>query len=160
MGGAGSILTEDLTEEDFLRVLTINLTSVWLCMKYELRQMRAQGRGAIVNNASVAGLFGGATGAHYAASKHGVVGLTRAAAREYAKLGVRVNVVCPGFTHTPMADELLRNDPTLHDKIAALYPMGRLGTSEEVAEAMVWLCSDASSFTTGHALPLDGGLLA
>jgi hypothetical protein len=83
----------------------------------------------------------------------------QAAAREYAKLGVRVNVVCPGFTRTPMADELLHSDPTLQEKIAALYPMGRLGTSEEVAEAVVWLCSDAASFTTGHALPLDGGLL-
>lgn len=160
VGGAGTVLTEDLTEENFLRVLTMNLTSVWLCMKYELRQMHRQGRGAIVNNASTAGLFGGGTGSDYAASKHGVVGLTRAAAREYGKLGVRVNVVCPGFTRTPMVDELLQKDPTIEKKIATFYPMGRIGTPEEVAEAVVWLCSDAASFTTGHALPLEGGLFA
>ncbi len=160
VAGAGPTLTENLSEEDFQRVITANLTSVWLCMKYELRQMREQGYGSIVNNASIAGLFGGSTGSDYAASKHGVVGLTRAAAREYAKLGVRVNAVCPGFTRTPLVDELLRKDPTIEERIATFYPMGRIGRPEEIAEAVVWLCSDAASFTTGHALPLDGGFLA
>lgn len=145
------------------RVLSVNLTGVFLCMKHEIRQMLRQGGGAIVNTASVAGLRGRRLGA-YTASKHGVVGLTTMAAVEYAKAGIRVNAVCPGVIRTPMAERAFfepAEDRTQAETFyGGLHPLGRLGTPEEVAAAVVWLCSDAASFVTGLAMPVDGGMLA
>ena len=158
--GTPFVTTADYDEETFDRVLRINLKGVWLCLKYELPQMAAQGGGAIVNTASVAGLIGGRFGAAYYASKHGVVGLTKTAALEYATQGIRVNAVCPGFIRSPMTDPLSQTDPELLARQDARHPMGRTGTPEEVAGAVIWLCSDAASFVTGHAMVMDGGLVA
>ena len=152
--------TAECTEENWDRTLNVNLKGVWLAMKYEILQMLNQGGGAIVNNASVAGLVGMRGGPAYSASKGGVVQLTRTAALEYAKAGIRVNAVCPGFVATPMTEEHTRTNPDLEAWIKRIQPMGRLATPEEVAEAVVWLCSDAASFVTGHPLVLDGGLIA
>ena len=129
-------------------------------MKHELRHMLKHGRGSIVNNASISGLVGIATWPAQCASKHGVVGLTRAVAIEYAKSGIRVNVVCPGAIETPMLKGLTGGNPEFEQAVAAAEPMGRVGTPEEVAEAVIWLSSDASSFVTGHALAVDGGWVA
>jgi NAD(P)-dependent dehydrogenase (short-subunit alcohol dehydrogenase family) len=150
--------TADYPEERWHQVIAVNLTGVWLCMKYELAQMLHQGGGAIVNTASGAGLVGSRGMSAYVASKHGVVGLTKTAALEYAQQGIRVNCVCPGMIQTPMTESALR-DPALQAQIRA-RPMGRVGTPEEIAEAVVWLCSDAASFVTGHAMSVDGGLVA
>lgn len=152
--------TADYTEEAWDRVLDINLKGVWLCMKYELPQMLKQGGGAIVNMSSVAGLVGFAGAPAYTASKHGIIGLTRAAALEYATAGVRVNAVCPGVIQTPMIDRAVGGSADVRASLLALEPVGRFGTPEEVAEAALWLCSDAASFVTGHALAVDGGLVA
>lgn len=152
--------TADCTEENWHRTLSINLTAVWLSMKYEIRQMLKQGGGVIVNNASVAGLVGMRGGPAYSASKGGVIQLTRTAALEYAKKGIRVNAVCPGFIETPMTEAHARENPDLEPWIRKIQPMGRLGTADEVAEAVLWLCSDAASFVTGHALVIDGGMVA
>ena len=140
------------------QVIAVNLTGVGLCMKYELAQMRTQGGGAIVNTASVAGLVGLPSASAYVASKHGVVGLTKTAALEYAQQGIRVNCVCPGVIQTPMTERALR-DPARQAQITA-RPMGRVGTPEEVAETVMWLCSDAASFVTGHTMTVDGGYVA
>ena len=140
-------------------MLSVNLKGVWLCMKAELAQMLAQGGGAIVNTASVAGLVGG-SGLAYNASKHGVVGLTKTAALAYATQGVRVNAVCPGVVRTPMVERVTAARPGLEERWLAAEPVGRFGTPEEVAAAVVWLCSDAASFVTGVALPVDGGWVA
>jgi NAD(P)-dependent dehydrogenase (short-subunit alcohol dehydrogenase family) len=150
----------ELDEERWQRILAVNLTGVWLCMKYEIRQMLTQGGGAIVNTASIDGLSGAAGLADYVASKHGVVGLTRTAALEYATRGIRVNAVCPGMIRTPMVEAGIRERPELEARLIAQEPVGRLGTPEEIAAAAVWLCSDAASFVTGHAMPVDGGFLA
>ena len=147
------------TEEDFDRVIQINLKGVWLCMKYEILQMLKQGRGAIVNASSIAGLTGQGT-APYGASKHGVVGLTKVAALQNATTGIRVNAVCPAAVYTPMVEKLMQSDPKMKLYIETMQPMGRVGQPEEIAQAVVWLCSDAASFITGHALPVDGGLVA
>lgn len=152
--------TADCTEENWHRTLSINLTAVWLSMKYEIRQMLKQAGGAIVNNASVAGLVGMRGGPAYSASKGGVIQLTRTAALEYAKKGLRVNAVCPGFIETPMTDAHARENPDLEPWIRKIQPIGRLGTADEVAGAVLWLCSDAASFVTGHALVIDGGMVA
>jgi NAD(P)-dependent dehydrogenase (short-subunit alcohol dehydrogenase family) len=128
-------------------------------MKYEIPQMLSQGSGAIINTASVAGLIGARGLAAYVASKHGVVGLTKTAALEYAQQGIRVNCVCPGVIETPMTARGLSN-PARRAGIIATEPIGRIGTPEEVAEAVVWLCSDAASFVTGHAMTVDGGYMA
>ncbi|MCA9880759.1 MAG: glucose 1-dehydrogenase [Thermomicrobiales bacterium] len=153
-------LTHELTAEVWSRVLALNLTGVWLCLKHEITQMLEQGGGgAIVNMASVAGLVGGTTSV-YVASKHGVVGLTRQAALEYAPRGIRVNAVCPGVIQTPMVDRAFAARPGLEEQWRAAEPIGRLGAAEEVAAAVVWLCSDAASFVTGVALPVDGGWVA
>ena len=152
--------TAECTEENWDRTLAVNLKGVWLAMKYEIRQMLEQGGGAIVNNASVAGLVGMRGGPAYSASKGGVVQLTRTAALEYAKSGIRVNAICPGFIETPMTGDHTRSNPDLEAWMKKVQPMGRLGTAEEVAEAVVWLCSDRASFTTGQPLVLDGGLVA
>jgi len=152
-------LTADYPEERWQQVIAVNLTGVWLCMKYEIPQMLSQGGGTIVNTASIAGLIGGAGGAAYTASKHGVVGLTKTAALEYAQQGIRVNCVCPGYIQTPMTASNL-SDPERQAQIIAREPIGRVGTPEEVAEAVVWLCSDAASFVTGHTMTVDGGYVA
>ena len=159
--GTTMVSTIDYKEEDWNRVLSINLTGVWLCMKYEITQMLKQGAGAIVNTASVAGLVGSrGAGSAYAASKHGVVGLTKTAALEYAKQGIRVNCVCPGVIRTPMMERMLTRTPALEQQYIAAEPIGRLGRPEEIAESVVWLCSDAASFVTGHTMTVDGGYVA
>lgn len=153
--------TAEYPEDDWDRVMAVNLKGVWLCMKYELPQMLRQGGGAIVNTASLAGLVGAKRMPAYVASKHGVAGLTKTAALEYATSGIRVNAVCPGIIHTSMLDRMyLDRRPDLADRLAAAEPMGRLGTPEEVAEAVIWLCSDAASFVTGHTMAVDGGIYA
>lgn len=158
-GVVGRGPVHELPEEEWDRIININLKGVWLCVKYEIAQMLKQGSGAIVNNSSVAGLIGWANVSAYIASKHGVVGLTKSVALEVAKQGIRVNAVCPGFIHTPMIQGGL-DDPKGRERITAQEPIGRVGDPKEVAEAVVWLCSDAASFVTGHAMPVDGGLTA
>ena len=152
--------TADYQETHWDRVIAINLTGVWLCMKYELQHMITQGSGAIVNTASVAGLVGFRSGPAYVAAKHGVVGLTKTAALEYAKAGIRVNAVCPGVIRTPMFERGMEVDPRIEDGMVAREPIGRLGKPEEIAEAVVWLCSDAASFVTGHPMAVDGAWVA
>ena len=147
-------------DDMFARVLDVNLRGVWHCMKAELPPMLAQGSGAIVNIASVAGLIGAPRAADYTASKHAVVGLTKSAALDYAQSGIRVNAVCPAYTDTAMVQGAVAGNPVMASIMTRAIPMGRLGRAEEIAEAVVWLCSDASSFVTGHALVLDGGLVA
>ena len=158
ISGGLRALTAAYPEDTWHQVIAVNLTGVWLCIKYEIPQMLHQGGGTIVNTASGAGLIGSRGISAYVASKHGVVGLTKTAALEYAPQGIRVNCVCPGVIQTPMTESALR-DPALQAQITA-RPMGRVGTPEEVAEAVVWLCSDAASFVTGHAMSIDGGLVA
>ena len=150
--------THRCTEKTWDAVMRVNLKAVWLCMKYELPQMLKQGHGVIVNMSSIAGLVGLEEMSAYAASKHGVVGLTKSAALEYAEQGIRVNAVCPGSINRPT----VRGDKvtTVEKPDDGLHPMGRFCTSEEVAEAVVWLCSDAASFVTGHTLVVDGGRIA
>ncbi|MCS7012635.1 MAG: SDR family oxidoreductase [Chloroherpetonaceae bacterium] len=152
--------TAESTEENWDKVIDINLKGVWLCMKYEIQQMLRQGGGAIVNTASVAGLVGFPGMAAYCASKGGVVQLTRTAALEYAKAGIRVNAVCPGAIQTPMVERVIARQPEMEQAIVAMEPIGRLGQPNEIAEAVVWLCSDAASFVTGHPMVIDGGLVA
>jgi len=158
VSGAGGP-TADCPEEMFDHIIAVNLKGVWLCMKYEIAQMLKQGGGAIVNTSSAAGLVAwpGLTSA-YVASKHGVVGLTKAAAVEYAQKGIRVNAVCPGTIRTPMVGGL--TDPKVETRFATLHPMQRVGEPDEVAQAVVWLCSEAASFVTGHAMSIDGGFVA
>ena len=153
-------LTADYSEDDWDRIVAANLKSVWLCMKYEIGQMAGRGRGSIVNNASILGLVGAKSSAPYTPSKHGVVGLTKTATLEYAGQGIRVNAVCPGYVHTPMVDRFTALDPDHVANAIRSEPVGRLGAPEEVAEAAAWLCSDAASFVTGHAMAVDGGFLA
>ncbi len=150
-------LTHEYTLEDWNRTLALNLTGVFLCLKQEIPVMLEGGGGSIVNIASGAGLVGFAGLPAYVASKHGVVGLTRAAALEYAKQGIRVNAICPGSTRTPMLESFMGGDPKIERTMTAGVPLGRLGRPEEIADAVVWLCSDASSFVVGHALAVDGG---
>ena len=152
--------TADYPEDDWDRVIAINLKGVWLCMKYEIPHMQQQGGGAIVNTASIAGLVGAQRMPAYVASKHGVAGLTKAAALEYAKAHIRVNAVCPGVIRTPMVERLLDRHARAESRLTAFEPIGRFGTPEEVAEAVVWLCSDAASFVTGHTMAVDGGIMA
>jgi NAD(P)-dependent dehydrogenase (short-subunit alcohol dehydrogenase family) len=159
----GSLFTRiiDYSEETWDQVIRVNLKGVWLCMKYEVSEMIKQEGGSIVNMSSTAGLVGSQIGnSAYVASKHGIVGLTKAVALEYAGQGIRVNAVCPAIIRTPMSERLLGGDPERERQIAAIQPIGRIGTPEEVAAAVVWLCSDAASYITGHALPIDGGLIA
>lgn len=158
--GVQNILAEaaDQTREDFDRVMAINLRGVWSCMKYELQQMRKQRSGAIVNCSSIGGILGGPQRGTYHAAKHGVIGLTKSAAMEYASQGIRINTICPGLIHTPMADQMIAGGQA--DAIAALLkevPLGRLGRPEEIADAVLWLCSSASSLVVGHTLVVDGG---
>ncbi|HEX5415264.1 MAG TPA: SDR family oxidoreductase [Chloroflexota bacterium] len=150
----------EFSEVDWNRVIAINLTGVWLCMKDEITQMLRQGGGAIVNVSSVAGLMGAAGGPAYTASKHGVIGLTKSGALTYAKQGIRINAVAPGVIQTPMVDRYVHGHPGAAQTLHSLEPVGRFGTPAEVAAAIVWLCSDAASFVTGVALPVDGGWVA
>lgn len=147
------------SEADWDRVIDINLKGVWLCLKYEIQQMLKQGGGAICNMSSIAGLIGAPTAGSYCASKHGVIGLTRTAALECASKGIRVNAVCPAVIETPMADRLF-GEPEVNQHIVGLHPIGRAGKPLEIAEAVLWLCSEKSSFMTGHYIVLDGGFLA
>ncbi|CCF84824.1 SDR family oxidoreductase [Nitrolancea hollandica] len=155
-----SAATADVTEEVWNRTLAVNLTGVWLCMKYELAQMLRQESGVIVNCSSVAGLVGYRGSAAYVASKHGIIGLTKTAALDYAQAGIRVNAVCPGVIQTPMIERFTGGSPAAKAELIAMEPMGRLGTADEVADAVLWLCSPAASFVTGHALVVDGGFVA
>lgn len=152
--------TAECSEENWDRITGINLKGVWLCMKYEIAQMLKQGAGAIVNNSSNFGLVGSVGMPAYSASKHGVIGLTKTAALEYAKLGVRVNAVCPGPVQTPLVDKIIERQPEIVDAITQREPIGRLGQPEEIAAAVVWLCADAASFVTGAVLSVDGGFVA
>lgn len=146
--------TGELSEASWAGVIAINLTGVFLCMKHELQQMQAQGGGSIVNTASIAGLLGLPTASAYVASKHGVVGLTKTAALEYAEHNIRVNAVCPGYIQTPMTKDTVQRRGGM---LLAMVPMHRLGQPEEIAEMVVWLCSDRASFVTGSAYTVDGG---
>src|SRR6266481_1695713 len=157
--GSWSPIAEQ-SEEDWDSTIDINLKGVWLCLKYEIQQMLKQGGGgAIVNMASVAGFIGSAGAATYCASKHGVMALTKSAALETARSGIRVNVVCPAVIETPMADRAYE-DPGVQKFVLGLHPVGRFGRAEEIAEAVLWMCSEHASFMTGQSLVLDGGLLA
>jgi NAD(P)-dependent dehydrogenase (short-subunit alcohol dehydrogenase family) len=148
------------SEEDWDRTIDINLKGVWLCLKYEIRQMLKQGSGgAIVNMGSVTGLVGSGGAAAYSASKHGVLGLTKSAALETAKSGIRINAVCPAVIETPMGDRLF-GAPAVHKYVLGCHPIGRFGKPAEIAEAVVWMCSNRASFMTGQSLVLDGGFLA
>lgn len=148
----------DQTREDFDRVTGVNLRGVWSCMKYELQQMRKQGNGTIVNCSSIGGILGGAQRGTYHAAKHGVIGLTKSAALEYAPQGIRINSICPGLIHTPMADKMMAGgQQDALDAMLGAVPVGRLGRPEEIANAVVFLCSDAASLIVGHTLVVDGG---
>jgi len=149
--------TADASPKDYDLVMDVNLRGIWNCMKYELIQMRKQGSGAIVNNSSLGGLVGIAERGIYHASKHGVVGLTKSAGLEYAHKGIRINAVCPGIIETPMVSGMLETQPEAMAELMKEVPMRRLGRAEEIADAVLWLCSPASSFIIGHALPVDGG---
>lgn len=151
---------QDCTEENWDKTINVNLKGIWLCMKYEIPEMLKLGRGAIVNCSSVAGLVGYKGLPAYVASKHGVLGLTKTSALECARSGIRVNAVCPGAIKTPMIDRLTGNNKETESQFAEIEPIGRLGTSEEVANAVIWLCSDEASFMTGHAMAVDGGWVA
>lgn len=152
--------TQDCSESNWEKTIGINLKGVWLCMKYEIPHMMKQGKGAIVNNASVAGLVGFPGLPAYVAAKHGVLGLTKNAALENAKSGVRVNAVCPGVIKTPMVDRLTGQNKEVEKQFESMEPIGRMGQPEEVAEAVIWLCSDSASFVTGIAMAVDGGWVA
>src|SRR5713226_6650114 len=155
-----AVETADSTSEEFDRVNAINLRSVWLCMKYELLQMRKQESGAIVNNSSIGGLIGIPGRAIYHATKHGVIGLTKSAALEYAARGIRINAVCPGTVDTPMVLAMLAKEADAMKEIMRDQPIGRLGRPEEIASAVLWLCSPGAGFVIGHALAVDGGYTA
>lgn len=152
--------TQECTEENWDKTIGVNLKGVWLCMKYEIPEILKQGKGAIVNCASVAGLVGIAALPAYVASKHGIVGLTKTTALECASQGIRVNVVCPGVIQTPMIDRLTGQTKEGIERFKGFEPIGRFGLPEEIANAVVWLCSDEASFVTGHVMAVDGGFTA
>jgi NAD(P)-dependent dehydrogenase (short-subunit alcohol dehydrogenase family) len=152
--------TAACTGENWDEVIAINLKGVWLSMKHQIPHMLAGGGGAIVNCASIAGLVGFPQIPAYVASKHGVIGLTKTAALEFAGRGVRVNAVCPGVIATPMIDRFVHGDPAAQAALVQGEPIGRMGTPQEIADSVLWLCSSGASFTTGHALAVDGGWVA
>jgi NAD(P)-dependent dehydrogenase (short-subunit alcohol dehydrogenase family) len=152
--------TAECSEDNWDRVVAVNLTGVFLCMKYELREMLRRGGGAIVNIASNFGLVGSQQMPAYSASKHGVVGLTKTAAIEVAARGIRVNAVCPGPTSTPLAEAVIKETPGIIDAINSRLPIGRMAGPQEIAEAVAWLCSDAAAFVVGGIFPVDGGYVA
>jgi NAD(P)-dependent dehydrogenase (short-subunit alcohol dehydrogenase family) len=151
--------TADSTREDYDRVMGVNLRGVWSSMKFELRQMRKQGSGAIVNCSSLGGLLGGAERGIYHAAKHGVIGFTKSAALEYAARGIRVNAICPGMIETPMFEQMRASGQSevLDGMLKAYVPMKRMGRAEEIADAVLWLCSSAASYVTGQSIAVDGG---
>lgn len=149
----------DLSLDDWNRVVALNLTGVFLCMKHELRVMAPAGRGAIVNTSSGAGIIGFPSLPHYVASKHGVLGLTKTAAQEYVRQGVRVNAICPGTTDTPMMQAFIGGDPGIEKMMRRSVPTGEMGRPEQIAEAVVWLCSERASFVNGESMLVDGGTL-
>ena len=155
-----SVETAEAKGEDFDRAIAVNLRGVWNCMKYELLQMRQQNEGSIVNLSSNNGLAGIAGLGAYTASKHGVIGLTKSAALEYAKKGIRINVICPGPVQTPMVDRALASHPESMKAVIDSIPLGRLGRPEEIASAVLWFCSSGSTFAIGSVLALDGGYTA
>ncbi len=152
--------TGEYPVEEWETTIRVNLTGVFLCMRYELEQMTVQGRGAIVNTSSGAGLRGLSYQCAYSASKHAIIGLSRTAAVEYAKKGIRVNVICPGFIDTGLTKQFVAKKAHLEEKYKSLIPAGRFGEEGEVSESVIWLFSDASSFVTGHTLVIDGGASA
>ena len=154
-------LTHKCSDENWHRVLSINLTGVWLCMKAEIAQMLKQGGGgAIVNTSSMAGLVGSVGGPAYVAAKHGVVGLTKTAALEYGRQGIRVNAVCPGPIRTPMMQRIMRGSEEMEQKFIRSEPLKRFGEPEEIGETVAWLCSERASYVTGLPMPVDGGAMA
>ena len=160
--GVQNVLAEtaDSPRDDYDRVMAINLRGVWSCMKFELQQMRKQGSGAIVNCSSLGGLMGGPERGTYHAAKHGVLGLTKSAALEYAARGIRINAVCPGLIWTPMADQMVAaGQGEALEAIVKSVPMGRYGRAEEIADAVLWLCSGAASYVTGQSISVDGGFI-
>jgi NAD(P)-dependent dehydrogenase (short-subunit alcohol dehydrogenase family) len=160
--GVQNVLAEtaDTAREDYDRVMGINLQGVWSCMKFELQQMRKQGSGTIVNCSSLGGLVGGAERGIYHAAKHGVIGFTKSAALEYAARGIRINAVCPGLIWTPMADQMVAaGQGEALKAMEKSIPMGRVGRPEEIADAVLWLCSDAASYVTGQSISVDGGFI-
>ena len=150
---------ERYAEETFQTVIETNLKGVWLCMKYEIPQMLKQGGGAIVNSSSVAGLVGIPKQPIYVASKHGVSGMTKSTAVEYAHKGIRINAVCPGLIDTPLMERIYASNSGLREEADSWQPIGRPGKPEEIAEAVIWLCSDKASFVVGHMMTVDGGLV-
>lgn len=151
---------QNCSEENWDKTININLKGVWLCMKYEIPEIIKQGKGVIVNCSSVAGLVGFNGLPAYVASKHGVIGLTKTAALECAQLGIRINAVCPGVIQTPMIERLIGDNLEAKTQFTGLEPVGRFGKPEEIANAVVWMCSDEASFVTGHAMAVDGGFVA
>ena len=153
-------LTHECTPENWHRTLAVNLNGVWSCMRHEIPVMLERGGGSIVNCSSVAGLVGFPSSPAYVASKHAVVGLTKTAALEYAEAGIRVNALCPGVIDTEMIERFTHGEDEAEANMVAMEPVGRMGTPEEIADAVVWLCSDRSSFVTGQAIAVDGGFVA
>ena len=152
--------TPDCSEENWDKTISVNLKGIWLCMKYEIPEMLKNNKGAIVNCASIAGLVGFPGLPAYVASKHGIIGLTKTTALEFVKKGIRVNAVCPGVIRTAMIDRVTERKKEVEKTFTDMEPIGRMGQPEEVAETVVWLCSDKASFITGIGMPVDGGWVA
>ena len=153
-------LTPDCSEDNWNQVINVNLKGVWLCMKYQIPEMLKMGGGSIVNCSSIAGVVGFPGIAAYVASKHGVLGLTKTAALEYAKKNIRVNAVCPGVIQTPMIERFTHGEAQIQNQLVNSEPVGRVGKPQEISDAVLWLCSPGAAFTTGHSMVIDGGWIA